>query len=188
MKRIFIAINLPKKIKKELVKKREEIRANFETDPINWVAEENLHITLAFLGSIKGLMLKEIERELQKIELSSFQFNLDNVEYIPSRKEAKMIWSTGSGKKINKLKETVDGLLRSIERLKYSPNSRSFRPHVTLGRVRSFQFKKQPLEEIPLLEDEFVDLVFNIESVDIMESKLKSSGAEYKKIKIIKLN
>ncbi len=186
MKRIFIAINLPKEVKNELAKVQDEIRVNFEIDPMKWVNEDNLHITLAFLGSVEKETLQSIESELEKLDFARFEFLLDDVKYVPSRERAKMIWSTGQGKQLNNLSREVDSILTEVSGLRYSPDE--FTPHVTLGRVKSFEFKNQPLEEIPLLEDMFVNLNFRIESVDIMESKLKKGGPNYNKIKSINLN
>ena len=187
MKRLFIAINLPEDVKEVLAEKQEDIRVNFEEDPVKWVAKQNLHITLAFLGSVKKNLIPVIEEELEKIDYSKFNFNLDNIEYTPNRREAKMIWVTGISDKLKKIQKEVDKTLISINELSYKPDSRDFLPHVTLGRVKSFEFRNQSLESIPLLEDEFVNLNFKIKAFDLMESKLKRSGPEYKKIKSINL-
>ena len=48
MHRVFIAINLPGKIKKELAK----IQSQWPRLPIRWTKSENLHITLIFLGNL----------------------------------------------------------------------------------------------------------------------------------------
>ena len=186
MKRIFIAINLPEEVKNKLAKVQDEIRVNFEIDPVKWVSQENLHITLAFLGSIEEEVLRSIENELERLDFDRFEFLLDDVKYVPSRERAKMIWSTGYSKQLNNLGKEVNNILTEITGLGFDPDELT--PHVTLGRVKSFEFKKQPLEEIPLLEDTFVDLNFRVESVDIMESKLKKGGPNYNKIKSINLN
>ncbi len=188
MKRIFVAVNLPKEIKKELAKKQEDIKINFETDPVKWVVRDNLHITLAFLGSIDDDLIPKVVDELKNLKSVPFNFYLDDIKYIPNRREAKMIWSTGVSKQLEYLKKEIDEILTSIDGLSYTFEGYDFSPHVTLGRIKKIKFRNQPLEEIPLLEDEFVDLSFKVETVDLMESKLKRPGPEYKKIKSIILS
>lgn len=186
MKRVFIAINLPKRVRKKLAKVQEDIRVNFEVDPVKWVSEDNLHITLAFLGVVEESTLKALKNKMEDFNFSKFKILLDDVKYVPSRDKAKMIWTTGESRELILLKKDVDTILNKVSGLEN--NSDEFIPHVTLGRVQKLKFKRQPLEEIPLLEDVFVDLKFKVESVDIMESKLRKGGPTYTKIKSINLN
>ena len=53
-KKIFIAINLPEKIKSELVSYQEKIDRFFDdTCPIKWTKKDNLHITMFFIGFVE---------------------------------------------------------------------------------------------------------------------------------------
>ncbi len=188
MPRVFIAINLPKKTIGKLADKQKEISLDFDSDPVKWVSSDNLHITLAFLGQIKKTELKSVEREVEKINFNSFRVNTDEIKYIPNRREAKMIWAiVEDNKKLQELKKRVEDALKGSD-TNYSPDLKEFKPHITLGRIRTFEFKKISLEEIPLLEDQFIEDNFEIESFEIMESRLKKGGPEYKIIKSIKSN
>lgn len=180
MKRLFLAINLPKKHKKTLKEKREEIKVNFEADPVKWVSEGNLHITLAFIGDVKESKIDVLREDLNKINFASISLNFGEIKYIPNRRKAKLIWVESKSDALTNLKKRVDDFLENSEAINYQSDDREFIPHITLGRIKSFKFKKIPLEEIPLLEDEFVDISFTVKSFELMESKLKKRGPSYK--------
>ena len=186
MKRLFVAINLSDEIKNTLVEKQEELKLNFDTDPVKWVSKKNLHVTLSFLGSLKENKIDLITEKLKEIKIKPFTVDFFDLKYIPNRREAKLIWVEGKSDELNNLQERVEEKLSNLEEINYTPEEREFIPHITLGRMKSFQFKKIPLEEVPLLEDEFVDLSAQVQSIELMESKLKKGGAEYTIIKSFK--
>ena len=55
-RRVFIAINLPENIKKEL----SDYQFKWLELPASWVKKENLHITLSFLGYLIDEELLEV--------------------------------------------------------------------------------------------------------------------------------
>ncbi len=184
MKRIFIAINLPEDIKSVLADFQDNLRSEFGSRAVKWVDSENLHITLAFLGSMRPEKADEMIEKFSNFQFSSFSIKLSKVEYFPSRRKAKLIWVRGSSDKLLELKDDLDLFLEKSKIINYEKDS-DFITHVTLGRTRSFDYNKIPLEEIPLLEDSF-DLEFEVESLEIMESKLKKAGPEYITLKSYK--
>ena len=62
MVRVFLAIDLPKSLKKELSKLKTEEQAFAR---LKWVEEENLHLTLFFFGNLPE---KEVEKILKVCE------------------------------------------------------------------------------------------------------------------------
>jgi len=174
--RIFIAINLPEKIKKELKKFQEK----WPTLPVRWVKPDNLHITLAFLGYIYPEELSEVFKVTNEIakKHNLFFINLKKTIYGPPKKfPPKMVWlEIESNKELVSLKKDLENSLS--KKINYSPENRLFSPHITLGRIKSWDFRKIELEEKPQIEEE-VNLGFEVKSIEIMESQLKKGGAEY---------
>ena len=64
--------------------------------------------------------------------------------------------------------------------------NRDFSPHITLGRIKVWQWRKIEPEERPDIEKE-IKLEFQVSSVEIMESVLKRTGAEYTILKSLEL-
>jgi 2'-5' RNA ligase len=181
MKRIFIAVNISPENKDSLNKKSQEIQTYFELDSVKWIRKENFHITLFFLGLVPDEIITDLKKIFKKIKFNSFEIKFEEIKYIPNRREAKLIWVEGEeSEKILELRKKIKNKILNLVEIDYEEPEWEFIPHITLGRTKFFQFKKTPLEEIPLLEDEFLNLKVKVESIDLMESKLKKSGPQYK--------
>jgi len=51
-------------------------------------------------------------------------------------------------------------------------------PHITLGRIKTWQFRQiEPEERSEINED--IDLDFEVNSIEIMESQLKKTGPDF---------
>ena len=191
MKRIFIAINLPKEIKLELEKLEKEINDLFPSElnreMIRWLKKDNLHITLLFIGWVKEEEIIQTCQIAKKVAQNKKNFSLrfKKVCYGPPKKiPPRLIWIELEKKpELLELaeelkKETAKaGILRKIEK-------REFSPHITLARIKTWQWRKIEPEERPEIERE-ISLDFEVNSIEIMESKLKKSGAEYNIIESI---
>jgi 2'-5' RNA ligase len=187
--RIFIAINLPKEIKEVLIQKIKKIEESFNfykeefssSSPIRWVKPENLHITLAFLGYVKdGDLPKiiEIVKEISK-KHSPFSVKFLKISYSePKHKIPRMIWVVcEKNKELFNLQEDLKKSLLSFG-ITDLETERDFLPHITLARIKKWEFRKIDPEEVPDV-NEPLNLSFEVKSIEIMESHLKREGAEY---------
>lgn len=176
VKRVFIAINLPQEIKRELL----AIQKMFPTLPCRWVGPENLHLTLVFLGNLNDEeILKVIEAVGEAVkQKQKFSFSLDRVCYGPDKKmPPRLVWIEGEkSKELAGLKKDLDELL--AEKIKYRPDKRDFLPHITLARIKTFNWKRLETEQRPEIGLE-LGLEVPVNSIEVMESRLKRSGAEY---------
>ena len=88
-----------------------------------------------------------------------------------------MIWAIGEKPpKLLKLQKDIEHTL-AAENL-YTPEARPFSPHLTLARFHVTQFRQMEPEERPEIAQE-ISFSFPVETIELMESKLKRSGAEY---------
>ena len=174
--RIFIAINLPENIKKELAKCQDK----WPELPIRWTKLHNLHITLEFLGYLSDQDLPEICNIVKRMALrhQPFSINLKRICYGPPKKmPPRMVWATGeSSQELNHLKSDLEkSLADSVSR---TPEKRAYSPHVTLGRIKTWEWRRIEPEERPQVEEE-INLSFEVNSIEVMESVLKKGGPEY---------
>ncbi len=177
--RVFTAINLPENVKKELLSYREK----WSDLPARWVNENSVHITLNFLGYVLSQDLMEIFNSVEGAALkhSCFYVKLNRICYGPKGKvPPRMVWAVGeASSELKNLKNDLDKSLDNYE-------NRGFTPHITLARIRAWDFKKIDPEERPeVLQD--IDLSFGVKSIEVMESVLKRSGAEYSILQSYKL-
>jgi RNA 2',3'-cyclic 3'-phosphodiesterase len=171
--RIFIAINLPDKVRSNLSGQQ----LKWAELPCRWTKEENLHITLAFLGSLNDEELLELCKITKEIASrhESFTVNLNKIIYGPTSQNPKMVWVESEGsKELSKLQRELENSL-PVEKDK---ENRKYSPHITLGRLKPWEFRKIEPEERPVV-NESISLSFEVKSIDIMESDLKRGGPEY---------
>ncbi len=172
--RLFIAVNLPENIKNKL----SDFQSKWPELPARWTKKQNLHITLVFLGYVKDEEIPEILKIAEEIgnKHSSFSINLNKICYGPPKKIPRMVWAVGeSSKELGKLKKDLENSLSNVS---LKEEARPHSPHITLSRIRQWQFRQIELEERPEI-NESIDLGFEVNSIEIMESQLKRTGAEY---------
>jgi len=182
--RVFIAINLPEDIKKELAKYQEK----YPELAAKWTNKDNIHITLEFLGYLTDPELADackIVGEVAKRH-NSFSIDLNKILYGPPKKmPPRMVWAEGEkSKELSDLKNDLEKSL--LEVIRFRPENREFRPHVTLARIKEWEFRKIEPEERPEINED-IDLTFTVESIEVMESELKRSGPAYTVLESIPL-
>lgn len=170
-RRIFVAINVPEDVKKELA----NYQAKWPELPVKWAKPDNLHLTLVFLGYVPD---EELPKILQIVEETverhkSFAIDLTKVRYGPPNKmPPRLVWIEGEkSEQLAKLQNDLEKSLGAAE-------TRPYAPHLTLGRIRQIEFRQMESEERPNVNEE-ISLSFNVNSVEAMESQLKRGGAEY---------
>jgi len=170
-RRIFIAINLPEDVKRKL----SEYKEKWPELPVRWTKQDNIHITLVFLGYLTDEELLEICRITKEVASrhTSFNINLTKVCYGPPKKmPPRMVWAVEEkSEEFASLKDDLDKSLTILEK-------RQFSPHITLGRIRKWEWQRIEPEERPEIDEE-IDLSFSVDSIEIMESVLKRGGPEY---------
>ncbi len=157
--RIFIAINLPEEIKNQLAGYQKKIEGLFQPPaPIRWTKKDNLHITLEFLGNLSEDEVMKVCRDTEEFAKNHkpFTVTFNKISYGPPKKmPPRMVWITGE--KIIELNLT---------------------PHITLGRIKMWEFRQiEPEEGVAINED--INLSFEVNSLEVMESQLKKFGPDY---------
>jgi 2'-5' RNA ligase len=187
-RRIFIAINLTEEIRKEL----EKFQFKFSELPARWVKKENLHITLAFLGYVKDEDLPRIIEIAKNVATkhAPFLIKIVKVTYGPPKvSPPRMVWAIGEkNENLWKLQEDLKNALMEMKIPQLEEEEgRGFIPHITLARIRKWEFKQMEPEERPEI-DEDLNFSFEVKSIEIMESHLKRGGAEYTILESIPLS
>lgn len=169
-RRVFIGINLPNQVKKRLMQRIEK----WQDLPVRWGSEENFHITLSFLGYIVDEDIVNICARVKNSSerQESFDLMLEEIVLAPDASEPKMIWLTGKpSEKLKNLQKNIEKELGTFQREK-----KSFRPHVTLGRIRKNKWKA--LTEIPEIKEKF-NVLIPVDSVKIFESVVEDEKRKY---------
>ena len=125
----------------------------------------NLHITLAFVGSVEKTNLPCFIRAADSIQARHFKLQLDQSGCFS---RARMLW-LGCRSFPDKLNHLVDELNTKLEVCGYRADKRPFTPHVSLAR-------KYHQSEPPEFNDK---IVWKVNSFSLVESRSIDSGVEY---------
>ena len=166
--RLFVAVNLPEKTKNGIAAFLESI----PKDGWGKVRQENLHITLCFLGWIEESKLNEIKTELEKLSgFGEFEMELNGFGHFDGR----VLW-IGIGKgaeELNALSKKTGKLLGAIDE--------RFHAHITLARNKGAK-RKYAAEIIEKLRKTAYREKIIVKSIDLMESRLQTIGPVYRKL------
>ncbi|MDZ4654535.1 MAG: RNA 2',3'-cyclic phosphodiesterase [Coriobacteriia bacterium] len=136
--RTFIGIALPLLVRQALGAAQHAMR---ETSPAwrneKWVAEENLHVTLKFLGSLPTELVVEASDALTNAAaiLPPFQLRVGEIVAVPRTRSATMLWGRleqGMDAAVE-LAHELDAALAAVG---FPAETRPFKPHITLVRAR----------------------------------------------------
>jgi len=141
MKRVFIAVKTDFSL--ETINKFESIKELLQKSRIKWVDFNNLHITLKFLGNCSEKQIPLIIKELSRIseKFSAFTLEFEGFGIFGNINFPKVFWV---GIKENKcLIELQKEIELNMQPLGFHRDTKPFRPHLTLGRVKFLKEKKE---------------------------------------------
>lgn len=126
--RLFIALPIPKSVKKQLAELQQSIKG------VRWQQQGQIHLTLKFLGNTGQERARELQKSLDKIKYQAFHIDLEGFGYFPSGKQPKVLWAgIGAGESLFELQNTIEDTCTSVG---FDAETRPFKPHITLARVK----------------------------------------------------
>jgi len=134
--RLFIAIEVPRTVKRDLVELSQSFRPR-EHERVRWIEEEAMHLTLKFLGDTPIDKIPDIKIALKRAAESSgrFSIKIGRTGCFPSFVDPRICWVgfTGELRRLEQLQGRVEG---GMVALKLESDNRKFRAHITVGRTR----------------------------------------------------
>lgn len=128
MIRLFVAIPLPDALRRRLAGLCTGVR------DVRWVPEENLHLTLRFIGEVEEPQAVDIATALQGVRCDPFPLSLAGAGHFESGRRVRVLWvGVDSSPPLMQLQERVESALR---RAGVPPDTRRFTPHVSLARLK----------------------------------------------------
>ena len=174
--RCFIAIGIPAQLQRN-IGECIEILKKHDAD-IKWVAPENLHFTLKFLGNTPDVLLPKIRESLAAVvsTYKPFYIKIYGTGAFPNKKYPRVIWA--GLQDADGMKNLQDGIERSMALLGFKSEDREFNPHLTLGRVRSRRGMIMLVKELETFEEKEFGIV-PVDRILLMKSELTPKGPEY---------
>jgi RNA 2',3'-cyclic 3'-phosphodiesterase len=100
------------------------------------VGRDNLHFTVKFLGEVPDDTVKEVDRRLGPLALSSFDAQLRGVGAFPDLRRPRVVWAGLSSESEAAMNEAAGAFIGALEGVG-KPEDHEFHPHVTIARVKS---------------------------------------------------
>ncbi|MBI4314085.1 MAG: RNA 2',3'-cyclic phosphodiesterase [Candidatus Omnitrophica bacterium] len=147
---------------------------------VKWVAPQNLHLTLKFLGGISSAQARSFQRQLSETLASfkPFSLRLRGLGAFPSFQRPRIIWVG-----VDEGKEALIDLAAIVEKAGQTPGgaaqARPFEPHLTLGRVRSAKGLEKLVAGLSAAASFGCPDGIRVEAVTLFESVLSSAGPTY---------
>lgn len=182
MIRTFIAIEIPEEIQKRVALLAQSLSGSGTN--VRWVKQENIHVTLKFLGDVEEARIEELARSVAEVtkRMAPFEVSLSVVGVFPSMRSPRIVW-VGVGEGEETIEQLQKGIEENLARIGFPKEDRKYTPHITIGRVKS----KRGVEELvaKLKQTSFNSEPFRAEGVTVFGSKLTPQGPIYTKLREI---
>lgn len=179
--RIFVAIELPDRVRKRLAEHIARVRSLAPEARSSWVREENLHLTLKFLGDI---LLPKVEALAQATASAAktvgpFELTVKDCGAFPPRGQPRVLW-VGIDDASGHLALLQTALEDECAKAGFPREERPFHPHLTIARIR----KPHDSRHLAAVHKE---IGFDPETVRALElsvirSELRSEGSRHSMI------
>ena len=183
-KRLFVSIDIPQYTRERLVSESEKI---FPENEWRHADKDNLHITLAFLGSVPEEKIDDIKVFLEDAarDIKHFTVEINKIILGGGSRNKTMVWAEiDKNTVLESLAYKIKQGLYDIGFESLKKDTDRFTPHITLAR------KRNPLKKSSIPDDLSISVseVFTAKSVDLMESTLGNVKLEYIKLSSAQLN
>ncbi|RLG77498.1 MAG: RNA 2',3'-cyclic phosphodiesterase [Thermoprotei archaeon] len=156
MLRTFIAIEIedPAVLKKLIEVKNYIAGVGAGIKPVE---DENIHLTLRFLGEISQHSVEEVKRILTELKsIKRFNIRVKGVGAFPSITRPRVIWAgiTEGAEELKRIRSIIDKAIVEHGLRDIKPDEHQFVPHITLARVKSSHLFAKLSTLISELQDE----------------------------------
>ena len=172
--RCFVALNFSvaatRRIADDVEKRKAQVAA--AGAKVAWVPAANLHVTLAFLGTVADEAVEAIAGRLGRVaqNFASLQARARGLGGFPSLERPNVLWVGVEAEGLATLQRDVEGQLAELG---FDKETRPFHPHVTVGRV------KQPADLKAAWSGDGEVAASPLAEIIVYESRTLQKGAEY---------
>jgi 2'-5' RNA ligase len=175
---VFVAIELPAPVRRKLIEHIDRLRILVPDERASWVPEENLHLTLKFLGDIPLTNVEKLSAaaSIAASRVEPFEIVVDGCGSFPPRGQPRVLW-IGIEDTSGKLAPLYQAIENECAKVGFPREPRAFHPHLTIARIR----KPQGSRQLVAMHQE---IGFNRETVSashlaVIRSELRSAAARH---------
>lgn len=171
--RAFFALPLPEPVRRAAGDVQQALRDGCRSRSLRWVAPENLHVTLRFLGDVAPQATAPLARSVAGALRGCAPFELELAElaaFPTPRRPRVVVLELVPQAPLRELAERVE---RGVVAAGLPPEARRFRGHVTLARVRGGRVRSPEPLPSPAATP------FRASEVVLYRSELGPGGSRY---------
>ncbi len=128
MIRLFVGIELPENVAARLHRLKGGVPG------ARWLAPENIHLTLRFIGNVEETAFADIDDGLARVEAPGFDMEIAGVGHFSRGRRPVMLWAGVMAEPaLLDLYRRIDG---AMIKAGFPPEGRRYTPHVTLARIK----------------------------------------------------
>jgi 2'-5' RNA ligase len=180
--RLFIAVSLP-------ARERARIRAAAATlegsfSDARWTAEDALHVTVRFLGTVASDGVAAITSVLDAVARrhAPFGMTIGGPGVFPDTRRPQILWlGVDDEGELGRIAASLDSGLRPLG---FAAEDRPFRAHVTLARRRRGAARAMRRDGLQACA---VRATVHVETLDLMRSHTTHEGARYERLHAARL-
>ncbi|WP_010096202.1 RNA 2',3'-cyclic phosphodiesterase [Ornithinibacillus scapharcae] len=156
----FIAIPIKEALRVQFANWQSQLKAGLSYKV--WPHEQDLHITLKFLGAVEEEKLEKLLNSLRLINQTGFSLNVGGLGTFGKQDSPRVLWAG-----VNRI-ESLDELFLKVEKAALSAGfpkeNRPYRPHITLA--KKWNGTPEQTEILKVMKDKFQSMKY---SMDIEE-------------------
>jgi len=183
--RTFIAIELPPELRRRIVEHIDRLRCELPGVRASWLREDNLHLTLKFLGNVRVTEIPKLSGAIARAVSGSrpFELTIAGCGVFPPKGRPNVLWIGVSSSRdstpdtrhpLSLLKSAIDD---ECSKAGFPREQRAFHPHLTIARLRK-RGDERRLAQIHLSID-FPPHRFSVSDVVLFKSELLSGGSKH---------
>lgn len=179
--RAFLAIDPPEEVLRQIGAHQERLRRRIQ-GVISWVRPRGIHLTLKFFGDIAPADVERISRAVEPLVAGTSPIHIEvrTMGVFPDSNRPRVLWMGMEGDihHLTVLQKSVEG---TLEAEGFPREARPFRPHLTLGRIKT----PRGLIGLARAMEEAADWAaggFIARELHLFKSDLSPQGAVYTKL------
>jgi RNA 2',3'-cyclic 3'-phosphodiesterase len=176
--RLFVALDIPSEVLRaigETIARLHDLATG-----ARWVRPEGVHVTLKFIGETPEERIARIEAALREVRAHApVEAKFRCAGFFPNERHPRVFWA-GVDASPN-LAELAGDIDKRLSQLGIEPETRAFKPHLTLARFKSEDGLPRLRQEIKKLEP-FDFGRMRTSEFHLFQSQLGRGGAKYTKL------
>lgn len=171
MPRLFVGLRPPEPVRDAL------FEAMGGVEDARWQSDDQLHLTLRFIGDIPAPEAEDLAAELGRVRAPPFALRIAGVGHFERKGRAHTLWAgIAPSDALLALQARVE---RACQRSGLAPEPRKFAPHITLARLNG---GAGPLGDWLAANGTLAAPQWQVEEFQLVESTLGTGGSHYEPV------